>query len=467
MSTDGPAVLGHTAAATAISGRTPAAGQEPPTNTTTINTTINTTTNTNTDTNPRESDQTIASRLTPSSCTTRSTTPFFAIAWPGRRGSGQRSSWQSTMMASKTPRVLLIFTRAIQIFCSILVLAAGIFSVVKFGVQQQEVLVVKEGSASLNVDYSSLPDGRGDWRPVLLVALSSVSLITFPLLTIFRRRRVSVAIEVILLALWCSFMTLYIPTITAPFEPNCLHPKAPFEFLDDHTSETKAIGIDIGRNSSTGGVGSSVDSDDGPRKINSAIHTYCVMSQVGVAAGVIVIIFTFLSILLLLLLSYQATDYLIERRALELLQHHALPSMVQRGIAPISNAYQTLASAIPPLRGAIPDEESNIHAHEYHPPSQRSVHVADGGITALHSSSGGRDGSFGGGMGMGMGVGMGMRPAVTNYVQPPLREKSGYTDVRSGTENAARSNHDRIQSGEQSVQQLQGWVTGGFEVDRR
>ncbi|KAK6337812.1 hypothetical protein TWF696_001292 [Orbilia brochopaga] len=262
-------------------------------------------------------------------------------------------------------------------------------------------------------------------------------------------------------------MTLYIPTITAPFEPNCLHPKAPFEFLDDHTSETKAIGIDIGRNSSTGGVGSSVDSDDGPRKINSAIHTYCVMSQVGVAAGVIVIIFTFLSILLLLLLSYQATDYLIERRALELLQHHALPSMVQRGIAPISNAYQTLASAIPPLRGAIPDEESNIHAHEYHPPSQRSVHVADGGITALHSSSGGRDGSFGGGMGMGMGVGMGMRPAVTNYVQPPLREKSGYTDVRSGTENAARSNHDRIQSGEQSVQQLQGWVTGGFEVDRR
>ncbi|KAF3921272.1 hypothetical protein ABW21_db0206684 [Orbilia brochopaga] len=218
MSTDGPAVLGRTAAAT--TARTnPNININPADNNPNTSPRESDNPNTNSNTNPRESDQTIASRLAPSSCTTRSTTPFFAIAWPGRRsrrravaaGVGvppprrrHRSSWQNTMMASKTPRVLLVFTRAIQIFCSILVLAAAIFSVVKFGVQQQEVLVVKDGSTSLNVDYNSLPDGRGDWRPVLLVALSSVSLVTFPLLTIFRRRRVSVVIEVILLGLWCS-----------------------------------------------------------------------------------------------------------------------------------------------------------------------------------------------------------------------------------------------------------------------
>ncbi|KAF3921117.1 hypothetical protein ABW21_db0200160 [Orbilia brochopaga] len=231
-------------------------------------------------------------------------------------------------------------------------------------------------------------------------------------------------------------MTLYIPTITAPFEPNCLHPKAPFEFLDDHTSETKAIGIDIGRNEtdSTGVVGGSGD----PGKINSAIHTYCVMSQVGVAAGVIVIIFTFLSILLLLLLSYQATDYLIERRALELLQHHALPSMVQSGIAPISNAYQTLASAIPPLRSTLPDEENNIHNMNNMSGSGMSMHgyrdvqLPDDRITPLHGHNfNGMNGHRGDvGVDVGMGIGPG-RP-------PPVQQL-----------------------------QLQGWVTGGFEVDRR
>ncbi|KAF3208128.1 hypothetical protein TWF191_000721 [Orbilia oligospora] len=107
-------------------------------------------------------------------------------------------------------------------------------------------------------------------------------------------------------------MTLYVPTILTPFEPNCLRPKAPFEFLDDHTKETLAVGIDIGRNT-TGDSSLASASYTNPGKINSEIYTYCVMSQVGVAAGLIVIIFTFLSIVLLLLLSYQATDYLIER----------------------------------------------------------------------------------------------------------------------------------------------------------
>ncbi|KAF3924428.1 hypothetical protein AA313_de0207825 [Arthrobotrys entomopaga] len=82
-------------------------------------------------------------------------------------------------------------------------------------------------------------------------------------------------------------MTLYIPTITTPFEPNCLHPKAPFEFLDDHTKETHAIGIDIGRNSTATPTTQSKSNED-PIKINSDIHTYCIMSQVGVAAGLIV-----------------------------------------------------------------------------------------------------------------------------------------------------------------------------------
>ncbi|KAF3939051.1 hypothetical protein ABW19_dt0207899 [Dactylella cylindrospora] len=89
-------------------------------------------------------------------------------------------------------------------------------------------------------------------------------------------------------------MTLYIPTITAVFEPNCLHPKPPFQFLDAHTRETLAIGIDIGRNTTV--TQADIEYSDAlerlqknPAEINKDIYTYCVMSQVGVAAGLIVI----------------------------------------------------------------------------------------------------------------------------------------------------------------------------------
>ncbi|KAK6531714.1 hypothetical protein TWF694_002890 [Orbilia ellipsospora] len=402
--------------------------------------------------NPRESNQTISSRLTTSSCTARSSTPF---TWP--LGSRRRRPWQQNMMVSKTPRVLLYIARLVQVFCSILVLAAAIFSVVKFGIQQQEVLVLQDGSDYVDVDYNSLPDGRGDWRPVLLVALSSVSLFVFPLLTTFRRRRVSVVVEVVLLALWCSFMTLYIPTITTPFEPNCLHPKAPFEFLDDHTKETHAIGIDIGRNS-TAAPTSSNNSDEDPIKINSDIHTYCIMSQVGVAAGLIVIIFTFLSILLLLLLSYQATDYLIERRALELLQHHALPSMVQQGIAPISNAYQTIANSIPPLRSnqQRPGDEENNNPHDH------THFMGPDDISPISNHNQEKAYSY----------------APSNYqstttgAQTTTTETSGaagasvLSSSRSYQEQPERSNHDRIRPDPSRPLQLQGWVTQGYEVDR-
>ncbi|KAK6523691.1 hypothetical protein TWF281_001665 [Arthrobotrys megalospora] len=419
---------------------------------------------------PRESNQTIASRLTPSSCTVRSTTPF---AWPlGSRG--RRKSWHS-MMVSKTPRVLLRITRVVQVFCSSLVLAAAVFSVVKFGIQQQEVLVVKDGTKYVDVDYNSLPDGRGDWRPVLLVALSSISLITFPLLAIFRRRRLSVVIEVVLLSLWCSFMTLYVPTIIAPFEPNCLHPKAPFEFLDDHTRETLAVGIDIGRNT-TGDSSLASASDTDPNKINSEIYTYCVMSQVGVAAGLIVIIFTFLSILLLLLLSYQATDYLIERRALELLQHHALPSMVQQGISPISNAYQTITSSIPPLRSMNRslDEENNFHPHHHsdrhdqyhdditpadnhHDPNNRSKEKSHT-YSYSHSQST-------------------YQPTASTTIAPTSEVAtlgataptilSNPSTTRTHQEQPERTNHDRMRDDDDSPRplQLKGWVTQGYQVE--
>ncbi|EWC47284.1 hypothetical protein DRE_03403 [Drechslerella stenobrocha 248] len=383
------------------------------------------------------------------------------------------------MMVLKTPRILLIVSRAVQVFCSILVLAAGVFSVVKFGIrQQEEVLIVKDGSTSVNIDYNSLPDERGDWRPVLLIALSSASLLIFPLLAILRRRRTSVAIEVVLLCLWCSFMTLYIPTITGPFEPSCRHPNPPFEFLDDHTRETTAIGIDIGRNSSQTPIPSNGTND--PGKINSTIHTYCIMSQVGVAAGVIVIVFTFLSILLLLLLSYQATDYLIERRALELLQHHSLPSMVQQSISPISNAYQSIANSIPPLRsaGRSPLDEESGHYHSLHH-NISSLH-ADA-ITPLGSD-----------------VRHSAAALYAHQQQPFPREKSPShtqsiyqstmttTNTETTTTHTAtvsapdtgiasksqpeRSNHDRLQSEAPAAGrplQLQGWVTSGFEVDKR
>ncbi|KAK6352424.1 hypothetical protein TWF730_009251 [Orbilia blumenaviensis] len=421
---------------------------------------------------PRESNQTIASRLTPSSCTVRSTTPF---AWPlgSRRG---RKSWHG-MMVSKTPRVLLRFTRAVQIFCSSLVLAAGIFSVVKFGIQQQEVLVVKDGSKFVDVDYNSLPDGRGDWRPVLLVALSSVSLIVFPFLTIFRRRRLSVVIEVVLLSLWCSFMTLYVPTIIAPFQPNCLHPKAPFEFLDDHTKETLAIGIDIGRNT-TGNSSLASASDINPGKTNSEIYTYCVMSQVGVAAGLIVIIFTFLSILLLLLLSYQATDYLIERRALELIQHHALPSMVQQGISPISNAYQTITNSLPQLRYSTrpPDEENNFRPHHrdhrynqysddigpvqdhredhYHPKEKPRGHSYSNSQSTHHKAPT-----------LATTIAPTSNATTLGYNAPTILSNSSTT--RTHLEESDRTNHDRIRDDSESPRplQLQSWVTQGYQVD--
>ncbi|KAK6339641.1 hypothetical protein TWF718_009036 [Orbilia javanica] len=428
---------------------------------------------------PRESSQTIESRLTPSSCTVRSTTPF---AWP--LGSRRRKSWHS-MMVAKTPRVLLRFTRAVQVFCSSLVLAAAVFSVIKFGIQQREVLVVKDGSKYVHVDYDSLPDGRGDWRPVLLVALSSVSLIVFPLLAIFRRRRLGVVIEVVLLSLWCSFMTLYVPTILAPFEPNCLHPKAPFEFLDDHTSETLAIGIDIGRNT-TGNSSSTSVSDTDPVKINSEIYTYCVMSQVGVAAGLIVIIFTFLSIVLLLLLSYQATDYLIERRALELLQHHTLPSMVQQGISPISNAYQTITNSIPQLRPTNQplDEENNFHQsrHNYHHDGRNNNQYHDD-ITPINNNnrynhdhdSYSKEKSHAHSYSHSQST---YQPTATTTIAPtsdattlganaPTILSNPSTATRNNLEQSESTNHDRIRDEDDRPRllQLKGWVTQGYQVD--
>ncbi|KAF3169195.1 hypothetical protein TWF225_011434 [Orbilia oligospora] len=435
---------------------------------------------------PRESSQTIESRLTPSSCTVRSTTPF---AWPlGSRG--RRKSWHS-MMVSKTPRVLLRFTRAVQVFCSGLVLAAGVFSVVKFGIQQQEVLVVKDGSSYVDVDYNSLPDGRGDWRPVLLVALSSVSLIVFPFLAIFRRRRLSVVIEVVLLSLWCSFMTLYVPTILTPFEPNCLRPKAPFEFLDDHTKETLAVGIDIGRNT-TGDSSLASASYTNPGKINSEIYTYCVMSQVGVAAGLIVIIFTFLSIVLLLLLSYQATDYLIERRALELLQHHTLPSMVQQGISPISNAYQTITNSLPQLRSTnqTVDEENNFHPHNHNHHhhhhhnhhDNRSLQYHDD-MTPVHNNhrqnhdhhhySKEKSNSYSYSHSQST-----YQPTTTTSIAPTSDATtlgataptilSNPSTTRTHLEQPENTNHDRIRDEDDSPRplQLKGWVTQGYQVDR-
>ncbi|KAK6513898.1 hypothetical protein TWF506_008329 [Arthrobotrys conoides] len=426
---------------------------------------------------PRESSQTIESRLTPSSCTVRSTTPF---AWPlGSRG--RRKSWHS-MMVSKTPRVLLRFTRAVQVFCSSLVLAAAIFSVVKFGIQQQEVLVVKDGSKFVDVDYNSLPDGRGDWRPVLLVVLSSVSLIVFPFLAIFRRRRLSVVIEVVLLSLWCSFMTLYVPTILTPFEPNCLHPKAPFEFLDDHTRETLAVGIDIGRNT-TGDSSLASASYINPGKTNREIYTYCVMSQVGVAAGLIVIVFTFLSIVLLLLLSYQATDYLIERRALELLQHHTLPSMVQQGISPISNAYQTITNSLPQLRsqGQPLDEENNFHPHNHHNHHEdRNIQYNDD-ITPIdnhhrydhdhHHYSKEKSNSYSYSQSTYQPTTTATAPtsnATTLGATAPTILSNPSTATRIHLEQPENTNHDRIRDEDDSPRplQLKGWVTQGYQVDR-
>ncbi|RVD87930.1 uncharacterized protein DFL_002133 [Arthrobotrys flagrans] len=389
-------------------------------------------------------------------------------------------------MVSKTPRVLLRFTRAVQVFCSSLVLAAAVFSVVKFGIQQQEVLVVKDGSKYVDVDYNSLPDGRGDWRPILLVALSSVSLIVFPFLAIFRRRRLSVVIEVVLLSLWCSFMTLYVPTILAPFEPNCLHPKAPFEFLDDHTNETLAIGIDIGRNT-TGDSSLASASDTNPGKTNSEIYTYCVMSQVGVAAGLIVIIFTFLSILLLLLLSYQATDYLIERRALELLQHHTFPSMVQQGISPISNAYQTITNSIPQLRSPSrpPNEENNFHPdnnhHQHHHDDRNNQYHDD--ITPVnnnhrynhdnqhYSKEKSHAYSY-------SHLQSTYKPTATTTIAPtsdattlgaaaPTILSNPSTTIRTHLGQPESTNHDRIRDQDDSPRplQLKGWVTQGYQVD--
>ncbi|EPS45931.1 hypothetical protein H072_89 [Dactylellina haptotyla CBS 200.50] len=262
-------------------------------------------------------------------------------------------------------------------------------------------------------------------------------------------------------------MTLYVPTITASFEPNCLHPKAPFEFLDDHTRETLAIGIDIGRNSSEGSA-STNSSDQDPIRINSDIHTYCVMSQVGVAAGLIVIIFTFLSILLLLLLSYQATDYLIERRALELLQHHALPSMVQQGIAPISNAYQTIANAIPPLRPTMQrplDEENSYHGHNSHPhdPSQP---LDPDSITPIshhhHHNNNEKAYSYAHSNHLSTTTGA---PTTTTDTSGLPGANSIISSSRSYQEQPERTNHDRIRSESDRPLQLQGWVTQGYEVD--
>ncbi|KAK6498839.1 hypothetical protein TWF481_011411 [Arthrobotrys musiformis] len=282
-------------------------------------------------------------------------------------------------------------------------------------------------------------------------------------------------------------MTLYVPTILAPFEPNCLHPKAPFEFLDDHTRETLAVGIDIGRNT-TGDSSLASASDTDPGKTNSEIYTYCVMSQVGVAAGLIVIVFTFLSIVLLLLLSYQATDYLIERRALELLQHHTLPSMVQQGIAPISDAYQTITSSIPQLRPTNQrplDEENNFHPHHHqnhnhHDHRNNSYHDDITPVNNIsryshdhhdYSKEKSRAYSYSHSQST-------YQPTTVTTTAPtsdattlgataPTILSNPSTATRTHIERSESTNHDRIRDDNDSPRplQLKGWVTQGYQVD--
>ncbi|EGX52998.1 hypothetical protein AOL_s00007g334 [Orbilia oligospora ATCC 24927] len=284
-------------------------------------------------------------------------------------------------------------------------------------------------------------------------------------------------------------MTLYVPTILTPFEPNCLRPKAPFEFLDDHTKETLAVGIDIGRNT-TGDSSLASASYTNPGKINSEIYTYCVMSQVGVAAGLIVIVFTFLSIVLLLLLSYQATDYLIERRALELLQHHTLPSMVQQGISPISNAYQTITNSLPQLRSTNQplDEENNFHPHNHNHHHRnhhdnRNLQYHDD-MTPIHNNhrqnhdhhhySKEKSNSYSCSHSQST-----YQPTTTTSIAPasdattlgataPTILSNLSTATRTHLEQPENTNHDRIRDEDDSPRplQLKGWVTQGYQVDR-
>jgi len=381
--------------------------------------------------NPRESHQTVSSRNQSSSHSIpHSATPLAVES---------RARHAYNMFISNTPRFFLILIRILQVCCSLLVLAAGCFSIVRFGISKDEFVIVEDGPTQfVNVDYESIPTTKGDWRPILLVVISSISLVAFPVLTFGRHKRISVLLEVILLVLWTSFMTLYVPTITAPFDPNCLHPNPPFEFVDDPTKQTQAVGLDIGRNTSSPANSSSSLTSADSAHINSDIKSYCVMSQVGVAAGLIVIIFTFISILLLLLLSYQATDILIERRALELFQHHSLPSMVASYTdpsVPLSMAYNSISNAINPARSApTADEEAQTSNRNQQPQNPQSPVTS--GPTA-HSYS--------------------------EKIDPQVGSSRMASAAAAVTE-SSRTNHERIRTPQ--THQLHGWVTGGYQVTR-
>lgn len=127
--------------------------------------------------------------------------------------------------------------------------------------------------------------------------------------------------------------------------------------------------------------------------------------------------------MLLLLLSYQATDYMIERRALELLHHHSLPLVVQQGLEPISNAYQTISNSISPVLRA---QRLRLLDEENRPVGTQDVEQAD-----EEKSNGSIQG--------------------TTLVSPTTVEARGDGQSNDGDQPTR-------------PQQLAGWVTGGYQV---